>query len=115
MTKRASNQSGDYRNPITANFETFTPDALGFFEAVCLAGYENQWMVVPVKFQREFFKGSPFGKQRIKVNGENGMVTVVRTSGFGRDWEEQRVFWSQADQVWISADGYKFTGGRINR
>ena len=84
----------------TANLPVTTPDPLGFFEAIALAGLEGQFVRIPVAVQRRHFGNAPFGKLAVKV--ENAVCRTIKAMNFGRDFDTQEAFWSQADRAWCS-------------
>lgn len=63
-------------------------DAIGFFEAIMLAGLEGEWIRLGASVQKRFFRRAPFGKKAVKIS-QNGEIRVYVTAGFGRDWDEQ--------------------------
>ena len=87
----------------TATLPETTPDAIGFFEAIALAGLEKQFVRIPVATQRRHFGNTPFGKLAVKV--ENSTCRTIKAMDFGRDFDTQEAYWSMADKAWRSADG----------
>ena len=75
-------------------------DALGFFEAVALAGLENKRFRVSSATQKRHFGCIPFGKLGITVKGP--IVQTIKAMDFGRDFDTQEAYWSQADRAWRS-------------
>jgi hypothetical protein len=64
--------------------ETISPaDAIGFFEAVKLAGMENTRMTVSYAVQRKHFGKIIFGKKTVVVN-EIGQIYVVWSTGYNK-------------------------------
>jgi hypothetical protein len=75
-------------------------DPLGFFEAIKLAGVEGQFVRIPAEVQRRHFGNVPFGKLGVCV--ENHTCTTLRSVAYGRDFDRQQAYWSQADRCWVS-------------
>jgi hypothetical protein len=84
-----------------ARFDGYTPDAIGFFEAMAIEGLEEQWVRIPASVQRKFFGKVVFGKLGVMV-GKNGIVRTMRSVSFGTDWNESRGYYSVACKQFIS-------------
>ncbi len=84
----------------TAALPETTADAIGFFEAIALAGLEKQYVRIPAATQRRHFGCTPFGKLAVRV--ENGVCRTIKAMDFGRDFDTQEAFWSMADKAWRS-------------
>jgi hypothetical protein len=84
-----------------STFEGYTADAIGFFEAIAIEGLEEQFIRIPAAVQRKFFGKVVFGKLPVKV-GKDGIVTTLRSVAYGRDWNESRGYWSNADKCFRS-------------
>jgi len=85
----------------TVTLPETTPDEIGFFEAVALAGFEKQYVRIPAAAQRRHFGCVPFGKLAVRV--ENGTCCTLKAMDFGRDFDSQEAFWSMADKAWRSS------------
>ena len=98
-----------YKFADASRFKGYTADPIGFFEAVAIEGLEGEFFRIPAATQRRFFGRVVFGKLPVKV-GKNGTVTTLRSVAYGRDWNESRGFWSNADRCFLSpADGAPVT------
>jgi hypothetical protein len=64
------------------------PDAIGFFEGICLEGLEEKWLRISAAVQRKFFGKVIFGKKAVKVM-KDGLIKTYQTMAFGHDWDEQ--------------------------
>jgi hypothetical protein len=84
----------------TAELPETTPDAIGFFEAIALAGVEGEFVRIPAAVQRRHFGGTPFGKLGVKVTG--CVCTTLRSVAYGCDFDRQEAYWSIADKAWRS-------------
>ena len=84
----------------TAALPETTADAIGFFEAIALAGLEKQYVRIPAATQRRHFGCTPFGKLAVRV--ENGVCRTIKAMDFGRDFDTQDAFWCMADKAWRS-------------
>lgn len=84
----------------TAALPETTADAVGFFEAIALAGLEKQYVRIPAATQRRHFGCTPFGRLAVRV--ENGVCRTIKAMDFGRDFDTQEAFWSMADKAWRS-------------
>lgn len=90
-------------------------DALGFFEAVALAGLEGEYFRMSADQQRKHFGNVPFGRLSIKVD-KNGIVTARRSVAFGRDFDTQEGRWDQSAKCWVSAfSGLVYAGNVFPR
>lgn len=89
-----------FRKFQTAALPETTPDAIGFFEAVALAGLEKEYVRIPAATQRRHFGCAPFGKLAVRV--ESGTCRTIKAMAFGRDFDTQEAFWSMADKAWRS-------------
>ena len=90
-----------FRTFKTATLPETTPDALGFFEAVALAGLERQYIRIPTATQRRHFGGAPFGRLAVRV--ENGVCRTIKSKAFGHDYDCAEAFWSITDKGWRSS------------
>ena len=90
-----------FRSFPIASLPITTPDAIGFFEAIALAGLEKQYVRIPAATQRRHFGNVPFGRLAVRV--ENGTCRTIKAMDFGRDYDTQEAFWSMADRAWRSA------------
>lgn len=77
-----------------------TADAIGFFEAIAIAGLEKQYVRIPAATQRRHFGCTPFGRLAVRV--ENGVCRTIKAMDFGRDFDTQEASWSMADKAWRS-------------
>jgi hypothetical protein len=92
-----------------STFEGYTADAIGFFEAIAIEGLEEKFIRIPAAVQRKFFGKVVFGKLPVKV-GKDGIVTTLRSVAYGRDWNESRGYWSNADKCFKSPFNDETTG-----
>jgi len=90
-----------YRNFQTATLPETTPDPIGFFEAIALAGLEKTYVRIPAATQRRHFGNAPFGKLAVRV--ENSTCRTIKAMDYGRDFDTQEAFWSMADRAWRSS------------
>ena len=86
-----------FRKFQTAALPETTPDAIGFFEAVALAGLEKEYVRIPAATQRRHFGCAPFGKLAVRV--ESGTCRTIKAMDFGRDFDTQEAVWSMADRA----------------
>jgi len=84
----------------TASLPETTADAIGFFEAVAIAGLEKQFIRIPATVQRRHFGNVPFGKLGVKIEGSK--CQTIKAIDFGRDFDTQEAYWSMADKAWVS-------------
>ena len=91
-----------FRQFPTANLPKTTPDAIGFFEAIALAGLEEKYVRIPAATQRRHFGCVPFGRLGVRV--ENGVCRTIKAQDFGRDFDTCEAFWSMADKAWRSSN-----------
>jgi hypothetical protein len=84
----------------TATLPETTADAIGFFEAIALAGLEGQRVRIPAAVQRRHFGNTPFGKLAVKV--VNSTCQTIKAMDFGRDFDTQEAYWSMSDKAWRS-------------
>ena len=75
-----------------------TPDEIGFFEAIAIAGLECTYVRIPAATQRRHFGNVPFGKLAVRVNGN--ACTTIKAMDYGRDFDTQSAWWSMADKAW---------------
>lgn len=94
-----------YRKFKTASLPETKPDAIGFFEAVALAGLEGQYVRIPAATQRRHFGCAPFGKLAVKV--ESNRATTIKSMDYGRDFDKQTAYWSMAEKAWVSPVDHK--------
>lgn len=90
-----------FRNFPTVTLPETTPDAIGFFESIALAGFEKQYVRIPAETQRRHFGNTPFGRLAVWV--ENGTCRTLKAMDYGRDFDTQEAFWSMADKAWRSS------------
>ena len=90
-----------FRHFPIATLPKTTPDEIGFFEAIALAGLEKQHVRIPAATQRRHFGCVPFGRLAVRV--ENGTCRTIKAMDFGRDYDTQEAFWSMADKAWRSS------------
>jgi hypothetical protein len=90
-----------FRDFKIATLPETSPDEIGFFEAVALAGLEKQYCRIPVAIQRRHFGCAPFGRLAVRV--ENGVCRTVKSMDFGRDYDYCEAFWSMTDNAWRSS------------
>lgn len=91
----------NYSTFPTARLPEASPDALGFFEAIALAGLEGQYVRIPAAAQRKHFGCVPFGRLAVRV--VNNTCRTIKSMDFGRDFDTQEAFWSQVDSAWRSS------------
>ena len=84
---------------LYTNLQKTTPDGLGFFEAVALAGLENEWFTLTYDMQRYFFQQVPFGKKRVRV--KDNTIELIKKLAFGQDWDITNLVWNQAKKEFI--------------
>jgi len=84
-----------------SRFDGYTPDEIGFFEAMAIEQLEEQWVRIPASVQRKFFGKVVFGKLGVFV-GKNGIVRTMRSVSFGTDWNESQGYYSVACKQFIS-------------
>jgi hypothetical protein len=89
-----------FKNFPTVTLPETTPDPIGFFEAIALAGLEKQYVRIPAATQRRHFGNVPFGRLGVRV--ENGVCRTIKAQDFGRDFDTAEAFWSMADNAWRS-------------
>jgi hypothetical protein len=77
-----------------------TADAIGFFEAVALAGLEKKYTRISADTQRRHFGCVPFGKLAVRV--ENGVCRTIKSQAFGHDYDTSEAYWSMSDNAWRS-------------
>ena len=82
-------------NTLPTLTNTQTPaDALGFFEAVALAGLENTPIHISHAVQRKHFGKVLFGKKTVTVN-ELGQIRVTYSTGYSKEsYDEHFVAYS---------------------
>lgn len=89
-----------FRKFKTATLPETTPDPIGFFESIYLAGLEGEFVRITAAIQRRYFGCIPFGKLAVCV--ENGTCRTIKAMDFGRDFDTQEAYWSMADNAWRS-------------
>lgn len=57
----------------------------GFFTTIALAGLEGTWIRLSADTQRALLGKVIFGKQQIRVAGDDGEIAVFHKVGFGLD------------------------------
>jgi hypothetical protein len=62
------------------------PNALNLYEAIALAGHEDQWIRLDADTQRKLIGFPVFGKQEIKLTTD-GELAIRRSTCFGADSE----------------------------
>lgn len=98
-----------FRNFPTVTLPETTPDPIGFFEAVALAGFEKKYIRIPAATQRKHFGNVPFGKLGVRV--ENSTCRTIKAQDFGRDFDTAEAFWSMADEAWCSTHDESILAG----
>lgn len=78
------------------------PDLIGFFEAIKLGGFEEQYVRIPAATQRRHFGYLPFGRLGVKV-GSGGVCTTLRSLDYGSDYDQQSAFYDHGSRTWRSA------------
>ena len=91
-----------FRDAKIVNLYEATPDARGFFESVLgFSGLDGGFFRVSAADQRRYFGRVPFGKCAIQV-GQDGIVEVIKSKGFGRDFDSIRVYFDHASNCFRS-------------
>ena len=82
----------NFRDAKIESLYPATPDARGFFESVLgFSGLADSYFRVPAADQRRYFGQVLFGKCAIKVS-EQGVVKIIKTKAYGRDWDSLELF-----------------------
>jgi len=83
----------NFRKAKIAKLYPATPDARGFFESVLgFSGLADQYIRVSAADQKRYFGRALFGKCALKVS-ETGVVRIIKTKAFGRDFDSLEMFW----------------------
>lgn len=106
----------NFRDAKIATLYPATPDPRGFFESVLgFSGLADQYIRVSAADQRRYFGRIVFGKCAVKVT-EGGIVRIIKTKAFGRDFDSFDMFfdhlcgqfrssWAGGDHAIILAPG----------
>jgi len=82
-----SNKTDNFRDAVFTPLYPATPDARGFLESVLgFSDMADTFFRVRAEDQRRYFGRVPFGKCAIKVS-ETGIIKLIKTKAFGRDWD----------------------------
>jgi hypothetical protein len=92
MDTTQQTNTNNWNNAVFTPLYHATPDFRGFLESVLgFSGLANKWFRVRAEDQRRYFGRTPFGKCAIKVS-ETGVVKLIKTKAFGRDFDSIEFF-----------------------
>lgn len=95
-------QAVNFRRASFVKLPACIPDALGFFESVLgFSGLRGAYFRVTAADQRRYFGGVPFGKCAISVS-QYGIVKLIKTKAFGKDFDASEVYFDQSTKRWRS-------------
>ena len=91
-TQTSAGRETNFRNAEIAELYECLPDPRGFFESVLgFSGLGDSYIRVSYADQRRYFGRVIFGKCAVMVS-ESGVVRIIKTKAFGRDFDKLDMF-----------------------